>query len=76
VSEADVEEMFLEVTLFRAFRKGPGRPAADFAHLTDATFRLSHLLQRFPQIAEMDLNPLKLFDEGDGGLVVDARIRV
>jgi acyl-CoA synthetase (NDP forming) len=36
--------------------------------------RLSQLVMDFPEIEEVDINPLKVGAEGDGAYVVDARI--
>jgi hypothetical protein len=36
--------------------------------------RLSQLVMDFPEISEIDINPLKVGYEGDGAFVVDARI--
>ena len=76
VSRSDVEQMLSEVNLFKAFRGKNGEKGADFAHLARCVHNLSHLLTRFPEIVEIDVNPVKLFDEGSGGLAVDGRIRL
>jgi len=36
--------------------------------------RLSQLVIDFPEIDEVDINPLKVGQKGDGAFVVDARI--
>lgn len=76
VSKSDVEQMLAEVNLFRTFHGKNGEPGGDFSHLSRCVFRLSHLLTRFPSISEIDVNPIKLFDAGAGGLAVDGRIRL
>jgi len=56
--------------LLDAFR---GEPAADRRALADLLLRLADLALTFPEIAEMDLNPLLI--DGDGAVkVVDALI--
>ena len=35
---------------------------------------MSQLLGDFPQIVELDVNPLKVLDEGQGSVAVDARL--
>jgi len=76
VSAGDVAEMLSEVVLFKAFRGDARQRAADFPFLEECIQRVSNLLVDFPELAELDLNPLKLFDEGQAGLFVDGRIRL
>ena len=76
VSEGDIGEMLSEVRLFKAFENWPGGQGADFDFVRDCVARLSQLLVSFPEIDEIDLNPLKLFTSGKGGIFVDARIAV
>src|SRR5215471_4249062 len=57
--------------LLRGFR---GAPRADEAALIDLLLRISALVEAFPQVREIDLNPVKVLTRGIR--VVDARIRV
>jgi acetyltransferase len=57
--------------LLGAFR---GQPAADVNAIYDSLERLSQLVIDFPQIKEMDINPMIVYPEGLGAAVVDARI--
>ena len=58
----------------KARRRIPRRPAADAAALADILHRLSRLADDFPELAELDLNPV--IGLPDRAVVVDARIRV
>ena len=49
-----------------------GAPPVDFAALTDALLRVSRLATDFPEIAELDVNPLLAFPSGVAA--VDARV--
>jgi len=40
----------------------------------DLLVRLSHMLVDFPQIQEIDINPVLVFTEGEGAQAVDARV--
>jgi acyl-CoA synthetase (NDP forming) len=51
-----------------------GAPPADAAALADVLHRLSQLADDFPELAELDLNPVMGLP--DRAVVVDARIRV
>ena len=50
-----------------------GKPF-DIEAIVDAILRLSQLLTDFSQIRELDINPLRVFHEGDGCSALDARI--
>jgi acetyltransferase len=51
-----------------------GHKPSDVDALVDALLRLSQLLVDFPEIKELDINPLRLFHEKDGCSALDARI--
>ncbi len=51
-----------------------GQPAADLAALRATMVKVSELVERHPEIRELDLNPV--FAYPDGALAVDARIVV
>ncbi len=74
LSDVDASDMLNEVkgtALLRGFR---GAPPADEKALTEILLRVSALLDACPEIQEMDLNPVKVFESG--ARVVDFRIRV
>lgn len=51
-----------------------GGAALDVDALTEALGRLSRLLEDFPEIRELDINPLLVLPEGEGTLLLDARV--
>lgn len=51
-----------------------GQSKLDTEALIDCIGRLSQLLSDFPEIKELDINPLKVLPEGKGVLVLDVRI--
>lgn len=51
-----------------------GQFARDLEALVECLGRLSQLVQDFPQITELDINPLLSLAEGEGAVVLDARI--
>jgi len=51
-----------------------GAPHADVPALEELLLRVSAMVEAHPEIAEMDLNPVKVLDKG--AVVVDARIRL
>ena len=51
-----------------------GSPPADVDSLCFILKRISDLLVNFPAISEIDLNPVKVFDQGMGSCVIDCKI--
>jgi acetyl coenzyme A synthetase (ADP forming)-like protein len=76
VTDVDIAEMISDVKSARLLEGYRGNPAGDVAELKVAMQRLSQLIDELPEISEMDLNPVKVLEPGQGIRVVDARIRV
>jgi acyl-CoA synthetase (NDP forming) len=53
-----------------------GEPPRDLEVIAECLERLSQLALDFPEIRELDINPLMVFPQGQGAVVVDARIFV
>jgi acetate---CoA ligase (ADP-forming) len=53
-----------------------GEPPSDLDAIAQSLLRLSQLVTDFPEIEEMDINPLIVLPEGSGARVVDARILI
>jgi acetyltransferase len=53
-----------------------GSRRADIPSIEDLLLRISALVENHPQVLEMDLNPVKVLNDGNGYLVVDGRILV
>lgn len=51
------------------------RPA-DRAAAVEALLRLAQFAADFSQVAEVEINPLKVLREGCGAIAVDARLRL
>lgn len=51
-----------------------GSTPKDIESLKEVLLRFSALIDDFPEIVEMEINPLMVFDKGKGCMVVDARI--
>ncbi len=72
----DPDEMFASLkgkALLGAFR---GAPAADVRAATRTLLRLQRLVQDFPRIAELEINPFMLARRGKPSVAVDARLRL
>lgn len=72
----EAKEMVMETkayTLLKGFR---GEPPADIPSVINTLIRVSKLVTDVPQIVEMDINPLFVYEEGVGALAVDVKIVV
>jgi len=49
---------------------------ADRAAVLDVLQRLGHLVADFPEIAEVEINPLRVLPDGQGAVAVDVRLRL
>jgi acyl-CoA synthetase (NDP forming) len=74
LTDADARALVLGGKAGRLVRGFRGAPAANTDVLVDLVHRLSLLAEDFPEIAELDLNPVLALP--DRCVVVDARIRI
>jgi len=74
LTDADAEELVASGKAGRLVAGFRGTPPADAGALADLLLRLSQLAEEFPEVAELDLNPVKALP--DGCLAVDARVRL
>jgi acyl-CoA synthetase (NDP forming) len=51
-----------------------GRAPRDIDKIVDALIRLGQLALDYPQIQELDINPLFVLEEGNGSVIGDARM--
>ena len=73
VTEEDVEEMIAEIKGYPLLKGYRGR-SVDIPALKNLLLRISDLVAAFPEIRELDLNPVFLYSAGN--CVVDARMFV
>jgi acyl-CoA synthetase (NDP forming) len=76
ISPQEARRQILETRMGRILEGVRGRHAADLEALSRALSVLSHLMERFPQVQEVDLNPVRVFPGEKGILVLDARVRI
>lgn len=72
LSRSDAEEMLDEIASSRVLQGVRGNPPVDRRALVDLMLTVSTVVQAHPEIAEIDLNPVIVRD--DGYDVVDARM--
>jgi acetate---CoA ligase (ADP-forming) len=74
ISRQEAVEMFNSLRGSQALRGARGHRPADVNSVIEALLQLSMLLEDFPEIQEIDINPLRVFHEGEGCRALDARI--
>lgn len=74
VNNLSVESMITGIRAYRLLEFFRGKPARDKQKIKESIQRLSQLVTDFPEFDEIDINPLFVYEEGKGALVIDARI--
>lgn len=70
----DAEAMLTEIRSKALLEGVRGNPAVDKEALINTLMRMGQLVQDFPEIAELDINPLIVYPEGQGALAIDMRL--
>jgi acetate---CoA ligase (ADP-forming) len=70
----DAREMVSEIRSSALLRGVRGQPPADIDAIVHALLRLSQLVTDFPEITELDVNPLVVYPNGEGAVAVDSRV--
>jgi acetyl coenzyme A synthetase (ADP forming)-like protein len=72
VTDVDVDEIVSSLKVYKILLER----GYDINALKEVVYRLSALVQDIPELVEVDLNPLFVFESGRGAAVADARMRV
>jgi acyl-CoA synthetase (NDP forming) len=75
LSEAGAARMIREIRSLPVLTGARGVPAADLAAIERLLIAVSQLSLDLPEIAEMDLNPVFVYPQGQGIKAVDVRIK-
>ncbi|GAB4569150.1 MAG: acetate--CoA ligase [Anaerolineae bacterium] len=67
-------EMMHEIRAYPLLRGVRGEAPSDLEATADIMLRISQLVTDFPEIVELDINPLKVFDQGNGAVALDMRL--
>jgi acyl-CoA synthetase (NDP forming) len=74
ITRQEATEMIDQLRGAPILKGARGRKPADIPAVAEALLRLSQLLNDFPEIREIDLNPLRVFHENEGCRALDARV--
>jgi acetyltransferase len=72
--KVSADRMVHEIKSFKVLDGFRGNPKADVEAIVDTLLRLSSLCCNHPEIAELDINPLIVHEQGKGCSVADSRI--
>jgi len=73
-SPQEADEMIREIRSYRLLEGIRGEPPADHEAMVNALLRISQLVTDFPEIVELDINPLMVFEKGRGAMAIDMRL--
>ena len=76
LADTDIESMLTRLRGYPILAGVRGEKSVDFERVTELLFRLSQLATDFPEIKELDINPMLAFPEASKCVVVDARIKI
>jgi acetyltransferase len=76
ISDLDAQEMVKSIKSYSLLSGVRGEQPVDIDAIEEYIQRLSRLVEDFPEIEEMDINPFMVFEKGKCCNVLDARIRI
>lgn len=71
----DIDDILNRLKITTILKGARGSDVSDVRKLKDCLARVSQLVMQYPQVAEIDINPLFVFSKGQGVMALDARIR-
>jgi acetyltransferase len=76
LTRSEAEGMIEKTWAGRKLRGFRNLEPADREAVVDALLKLSQMVEDFPHISEVEINPLKVLNEGEGVVAIDVRVRV
>lgn len=73
-TQREAEEMLTEIRSSALLDGVRGQPPVDKQAIVDVLLRIGQLVQDFPEILELDINPLTVFSESNGAIAIDMRL--
>jgi len=74
LTRAEAAKMIEETKAYILLRGVRGEPPSDIDSVIDVMLRTSQVMMQFKDISEMEINPLFVYESGEGCLGVDVRI--
>jgi len=76
LSEEDATEMICSIKGYPVLEGTRGEKAVNIEKLAEILIRFSQLKSDFPEIGEMDLNPVFAFEKGKGAVIAHTRLKI
>jgi len=73
-SRREAEAMLSEIRAHALLDGVRGQPPADKEAIVDTLLKIGQLVQDFPDIVELDINPLIVYPQGQGAISIDMRL--
>lgn len=74
VSLAEAREMVQSIKGFPLLNGARGRQVCDTESLAQMIVNIGKLMEECPEVSEIDLNPVAVYEQGKGALALDARV--
>jgi len=74
LSKEDIKTMVAETIAGKLLKGYRGSAVADFESLYEVITQLSHLATQHPEIQEIEINPLVVYQQGQGVMAIDSRM--
>jgi acetate---CoA ligase (ADP-forming) len=74
ISVQEAEAMLSEIRAHAILEGVRGQPPLDKKAIVDTLLRVSQLVEEFPEILELDINPLVVYPQGQGAIAIDMRL--
>ncbi|MBU2431697.1 MAG: acetate--CoA ligase family protein, partial [Proteobacteria bacterium] len=75
-NQKELDHRIRRLKSYKILQGTRGNKKADINAYLDLIEKISHLMAAFPDIQELDLNPVRVFEDGSGAVALDARIRI
>ena len=76
LTDRDADQMVTSLKTYPLFQGYRGQPALDEEAFRELLLRISALVEDAPHLLELDLNPVLVLEEGEGCVVLDARMKI
>jgi acetyltransferase len=75
-TEEEIEAKVRKLKSCKILQGTRGKKAGDIKGYISIIARITHLLQLFPEIRELDINPVRILEDGSGVIALDARLMI